>query len=208
MQIDVYTKDGQQNGQTELRDDIFAIEPNEHAMHLAVVSYLAAKRQGTHKTKTRDEVRGGGKKPWRQKGRGTARAGSTRSPLWVGGGTIHGPKPHKYHVALPKKLKRLARKSAFSLRCSENNLMIVEDFNLDAIKTKSMAEIFENLKIGGEKVLVLLPGENNNIWLSARNIPKVSVHPADRISTYEILNHKKILLFKSAIDTIEKTFGN
>ena len=147
MQIDVYTKDGSQNGQVDLSDEIFAVEPNEHAMHLDVVSYLAHQRQGTAKTKTRSEVRGGGKKPWRQKGRGAARAGSTRSPLWVGGGTIHGPKPREYKQKLPKKVKRLARKSALSVRLQENSIKIVEDFSLDQIKTKSMVEIIGNLQL-------------------------------------------------------------
>ncbi|MFP4544377.1 MAG: 50S ribosomal protein L4 [Candidatus Kapaibacterium sp.] len=207
MQVDVYNKDGQQAGTIELNDGIFAIEPNENIMHQAVVAYLANKRQGTHKTKTRSEVSGGGKKPWRQKGRGTARAGSIRSPLWVGGGTIHGPKPHKYTKKMPVKMKRLARKSAFSLRANEKNLMVVEDFTLNEIKTKNMNEILKALKIEGEKTLILLPGQNANIYLSSRNIPNVTVNSADKISTYDILSHKKLLLFKGAIENLEKSFS-
>ena len=208
MQVDVYKKDGQQAGQIELVDDVFAVEPNESAMHRAVVTFLARKRQGTHKTKTRKDVKGGGKKPWRQKGRGTARAGTLSSPLWAGGGTIHGPQPHKYNLKLPKSISRLARKSALSVRCSEKNLMVIEDFTIDEIKTKSMLEVFKNLNVENESILLLLPEANNNIYLSVRNIPKVTVSPAGKISTYHILSHKKILLFKGAIEEIVKTFNN
>jgi large subunit ribosomal protein L4 len=208
VQIDVYSKDGNVTGQVDLPDDIFAVEPNEHAMYLAVVSYLTNKRQGTAKTKTRAEVSGGGKKPWRQKGRGTARAGSTRSPLWVGGGTIHGPQPREYDYKLPKKVKRLAKKSALSSRCSENNITVVEDFSFDEFKTKNMVSVLDSLKLTGMKTLVLLPQPDDAVYISSRNIENVSVCPADKISTYDILNHKKILMFKGAIDTIVKTFGN
>lgn len=207
MLIDVYTKDGQPAGQIDLLDDIFAVEPNEDAMHKAVVSHLANRRQGTHKTKARSDVRGGGRKPWRQKGRGTARAGTIRSPLWKGGGTIFGPQPHKYTKKLNRKLKRLARKSAFSLRCSEQNLKIVEDFPMDEIRTKNMAAVLKNLEINNESTLMLLPADNHNIYMSARNIPGLSVQEADKISTYDILRHKKIVLFKSAVDVVIKSFG-
>jgi large subunit ribosomal protein L4 len=208
MTVDVYNKDGQVSSQIELSDDIFGITPNENAMHQAVVAYLANRRQGTRKTKIRSEVSGGGKKPWRQKGRGTARAGSTRSPIWVGGGTVHGPKPHEYKYKLPKQLARLARKSAFAMRLSEDNLIVVEDFTFEQIKTKSMAEVLKNLKVEGEKSLVLMTGTDHNVYMSARNIPNLSVQPADKISTYDILNHKKILLFRGAVSNIEKTFNN
>jgi len=181
MQVDLYNKEGGQAGQIELNDTVFAIEPNEHAMHMAVVAFLANKRQGTAKTKTRDEVSGGGKKPWRQKGRGTARSGSTRSPIWVGGGTIHGPKPHEYKVKLTKKLKHLAKKSALSLRFEEQNAIVIEDFSFEEIKTKQMTEIIKNLKLENEKLLILLPGVNENIYLSTRNIADVSIYPADKI---------------------------
>ncbi len=208
MLADVYTKDGKQTGQIELKDDIFAAKPNEHAMYQAVVTYLANKRQGNAKTKLRSEVSGGGKKPWRQKGRGTARAGSSRSPLWVGGGTIHGPKPHKFSLKLSKKVKKLAKISALSVRFEEKNLVIVEDFTFDEIKTKQMEEVIRNLKIEKEKLLILLPEKNDNIYLSSRNIPNVSVFPVDKISTYEILNHKKLVVFKKAVDIIHNTLSN
>lgn len=208
MKIDLYTKDGQTNGQIELQDDVFAIEPNEHAMHLSVVAYLANQRQGTHKSKTRSEISGGGKKPWRQKGRGTARSGSSRSGVWVGGGSIHGPKPHSYEIKLPKKVKRLARKSALSLRQAEQNLMVVDDFSIESVKTKTMFDVLKNLKLNDQKTLVLMPRYDVNIYLSTRNIPNVSIFPADKISTYHILSHKKLLLFKGAVEVIENQFKN
>ncbi len=206
MQIDVYTIDGQKSGTMELPDDIFNVEPHEHAMHLAVKVYLANQRQGTHKTKTRTEVSGGGKKPWKQKGRGTARSGSSRSPIWVGGGTIHGPKPHKYTLGLPKKVKRLARKSVLSLRVKENNLMVVDDFSFDTIKTKRMAEVIKKLRIENEKTLLLLPVMDENVILSARNIAKFQTMQAENASAYDILNHKKIVLCKSSVQKVIETF--
>ena len=203
----VYTKDGSQSGEVNLPDHIFAIEPNEHAMHQAVVTYLAHKRQGTHSTKTRSEVRGGGRKPWRQKGRGTARAGSIRSPLWTGGGTIFGPRPHDYKNKINKKVNRLAKKSALSLRCSEDNLKVVEDFSLEEIKTREMFEILENLELDYEKTLILLPEEDYHVYMSSRNIPGVLVKPAKNITAYDILNHKKLLLLKGAIQKLEELFN-
>ena len=180
----------------------------QFAMHQAVVAYLAHQRQGTAKTKIRSEVSGGGKKPWKQKGRGTARSGSTRSPVWVGGGTVHGPKPHEFVYKLPKKVSRLARKSAYSLRVAENNLVVVDDFTFSAIKTKQMASVFDKLQLNNMKTLILLPDVDSNIYMSGRNIPNVTIQPADKISTYDILNHRKILILKSAINKIENTFGN
>lgn len=226
MLVNVYSKNGQIVGEIELRDDIFGIEPNEHVMHLAVVAFLANQRQGTHKTKIRSEVSGGGKKPWRQKGRGTARAGSIRSPLWVHGGTIHGPKPRSYTMRLTKKMKVLARKSALSLRMSEGNIIILEDFILEKPKTKEFYQVLNNLNVANIKTLVLLPPHVkiseledksdttynteliNNYYLSARNIDKVSVFYSDKISTYQILSHNKIVIFKSAVDYLQSTLKN
>lgn len=208
MLVDVYTKDGQKSGQMEIADNVFAVTPNEHAMHLAVVAYLANHRQGTRKTKIRGEVSGGGKKPWRQKGRGTARSGSSRSPVWVGGGTVHGPKPSVFDVRLPKKIKRLARKSAMSLRAQESNLIVVEDFTLDKIRTKEIAQMLKNLNLTEQSILMLLPKTDYNMYMSGRNIPKLSVNVADKISTYDILKHKKLVLFKSAVEPIVNTFNN
>jgi large subunit ribosomal protein L4 len=208
MKLDVYSKTGQVAGQVELPDAIFNVEPHEHAMYLSVRSYLAHQRQGTHKTKGRSEVSGGGKKPWKQKGRGTARSGSTRSPLWVGGGNVFGPKPHKYTLALPKKVKRLARKSALTLRVRENNFIVVEDLAFTEIKTKQMSEVLKALNIEGEKVLHLLPADNENTYLSCRNIDRLTTEVANRVSTYHILSNKKILVQKSAVDILVKTFSN
>ena len=208
MLVDIYTKDGQVSGQIELHDDIFAIEPNENAMHQAVVAYLAHQRQGNAKTKVRSEVSGGNRKPWRQKGRGTARSGSTRSPVWVGGGTVHGPKPHDYVYKLPKKLNRLARKSAFSLRLSENNLIVVEDFTFDNIKTKQMADFLKKLNIDSDKSLILMPNPDNKVFMSGKNIPNLTIQAADKISAYDLLNHKKIVIYKGAVSCIENTFNN
>lgn len=226
MIVNIFSKEGSIVGEIELRDDIFAVEPNEHIMHLAVVAFLANQRQGTHKTKIRSEVSGGGKKPWRQKGRGTARAGSIRSPLWVHGGTIHGPKPRSYAIRLTKKMRVLARKSALSLRMSEGNIIVLDDFILEKPKTKEFFQVLKNLNLVGEKTLILLPpptkndlaleGTNvqdyrtiiENYYLSARNIDKVSVFYSDKISTYQILNHKKILILKSAVESLQSTFAN
>lgn len=208
MKIDVYAIDGQVTGQMELPENIFNIEPHEQAMYLDVKAYLAHQRQGTHKAKERSEVSGGGKKPWRQKGRGTARSGSSRSPLWVGGGTIFGPRPHKYEIALPKKVKRLARKSALTLRAQENNLIVVEDIVFKEIKTKEMFDILKALKIEGEKILHLLPVKNDTVYYSSRNISRMTTALADKVASYDILSNKKILIHKSAVDVIVKTFGN
>lgn len=208
MLVDVYTKDGQKSGQIEIADEVFAIEPNEQAMHQAVVAYLANRRQGTRKTKLRSEVSGGGKKPWRQKGRGTARSGSSRSPLWVGGGTIHGPKPSIFEIKVPKKVKRLARKSAMSLRAKESSLIVLEDFKMDQIKTKDMAQVLKNLQLDTKTTLMLVPTSDYNLFMSSRNIQNVTVNVADKVSTYDILKHKKLVVFKGAIEPIVNTFNN
>jgi len=207
MTVEVLTKDGSKAGSVELPASIFGIEPNEHAMYLAVRAYLANRRQGTHKNKTRAEVSGGGKKPFKQKGTGGARRGTSRSPLMPGGGKIHGPKPHLYTLELPLKVKRLARKSALTLRARENNLVVVEDFTLSAAKTREVASMLNAVKCGGSKVLVLLPNADETFVRSARNIAGVTTFPADKISAYDVLNHSKLLIFKSALATITKSFG-
>lgn len=204
MQAEVYNKDGQKAGTVDLNADIFGIEPNEAAMHSAVVFHLANKRQGTRKTKVRSEVRGGGRKPWKQKGRGTARAGSTRSPIWVGGGTIHGPKPQLFHKKMNKKVNRLARKSALSSRFAEDNLRVVEDFNLSEYKTKEIASVINNLELNDNSILFVIPEHNEYLYRSARNINKLNVKPAGQVSTYDILSHKKILFLKGSIEKIEQ----
>ena len=208
MLVDVYNKTGNTTGQVELADNVFAITPNEHIMHQAVVAYLANQRQGTKKTKIRSEVSGGGKKPWRQKGRGGSRAGSNRSPMWPGGGTIHGPKPIDYRMDLPKKMKKLARKSAFSVRASENNLIVLDEMQMNEIKTKSFAEMLKALKIDNTSVLVLTPSFDKMLYMSARNIPNVTLNAADKITTYDILKHRKLLILKDAIEPIVTAFNN
>lgn len=208
MQVDLYTKDGQVTGKIELPDEVFAIEPNEHAMHMSVVTYLQHQRQGTRKTKTRAEVSGGGKKPWKQKGRGTARSGSSRSPVWVGGGTVHGPKPGIREIKITKNLSRLARKSAYSTRVQEQNLMVVDDFSFTEAKTRNFVQVLKSLKLNTEKTLVLMPEHNEVMRLSTRNIANLTATPADLVSTYDILSHKKLLVFKSSIDKIVNTFNN
>jgi large subunit ribosomal protein L4 len=209
MKIDVLKTDGSSTGrQIELSDEIFGIEPNSNAIYLAVKSYLANQRQGTHKAKERGEVRGGGKKPWKQKGRGGARAGTTRSPLWVGGGTIFGPRPRDYRQDLPKKVKRIARTSALSSKVKDEQLMVVEDFNFESPKTKEFDKILRSLNAGGKKVLLLTNGNLNTVYKSGRNIPKVKVLEADKASTYDILNNQILVLQESAVNAITKTFMN
>ena len=207
MKLDILKKDGTSSGeQVDLWDDIFGIEPNDHAIYLAVKSYRANQRQGTSKSKERGEVNGGGKKPWKQKGRGGARAGTTRSPLWVGGGTIFGPKPRDYRQDLPKKVRKLARKSALSYKVKDNQIMVVEDFSFEKPLTKDFSKILSDLKLTGKKVLVLTGEHNENIYKAGRNIAKVKILEADNASTYDILNNQILVLQKSAVEAIIKTF--
>lgn len=208
MTLDVLKIDGSKSGdKIDLSDSIFAIEPNDHAIYLSVKAYLANQRQGTSKSKERGEVRGGGKKPWKQKGRGGARAGTSRSPLWVGGGTIFGPKPRDYRQDLPKKVKRLARKSALSYKVKDSQLLVVEDFNIEQPKTKEFSKILNALKVNGKKVLMLTEVNNPNVYKSGRNIPKVQVLEASKASTYDLLNNQILILQKGAVKEIEKTFA-
>jgi large subunit ribosomal protein L4 len=209
MKIDIYKIDGQTSGEKiELADDIFGIEPNEHAIYLAVKAYLANQRQGTHKTKERSEVRGGGRKPWRQKGRGAARAGTTRSPIWIGGGRTFGPRVRDYTQKLPKKVKQLARKSALSSKAKEKQLLIVEDFTFEQPKTKEFATVLDALDLNGKKILLLTGKTDENVYKSGRNIPRVSVMEASKASTYNILNSQLLVLQKSAVMELVKPFRN
>jgi large subunit ribosomal protein L4 len=208
MTLDVLKIDGSKSGdKIDLSDSIFAIEPNDHAIYLSVKAYLANQRQGTSKSKERGEVRGGGKKPWKQKGRGGARAGTSRSPLWVGGGTIFGPKPRDYRQDLPKKVKRLARKSALSYKVKDSQLLVVEDFNIEQPKTKEFSKILNALKVNGKKILMLTEVNNPNVYKSGRNIPKVQILEASKASTYDLLNNQILILQKGAVKEIEKTFA-
>ncbi len=209
MKIDVYKIDGTLAGhQVELNPEIFAVTPNDHAIYLAVKAYLANQRQGTAKTKERSEVRGGGRKPWRQKGRGTARAGSIRSPLWVGGGTVFGPKPRDYEMKLPKKVKLLARLSALTYKAQNNQIIVVEDFDFEQPKTKEMFSILKALNISEKKTLLLTGSYNKNIYLSGRNIPTLNVLEASKASTYAILNNKVLMIQESALKLINNKFSH
>jgi large subunit ribosomal protein L4 len=204
MIIDVLKIDGSKSGEKiELSDSIFAIEPNDHAIYLDVKAYLANQRQGTHKAKERGEVRGGGKKPWKQKGRGGARAGTIRSPLWVGGGTIFGPRPRDYRQDLPKKVKQLARKSALSYKVKDEQLVVVEDFSFDKPKTKDFVNVLESLKLAGKKVLLLTGDYKPEVYKSGRNIPKVQILEAAKATTYDLLNNQVLVMQKSAVNVIE-----
>lgn len=208
MKLDVFKIDGTQEGTSvELAEDVFGIEPNDHVIYLAVKAYLANQRQGTHKTKERNEVSGGGRKPWKQKGRGTARAGSTRSPIWIGGGTIFGPKPRNYRQKLNKKVSRLARKSALSYKASSDQIIIVEDFNYESPKTNEFIKMLDSLKISGKKTLLLTSEHQENIYKSGRNIDKVSILEAQKASTYDLLNHQVLLLQKSAVEKLVSVFN-
>ncbi|MGD8779019.1 MAG: 50S ribosomal protein L4 [Ignavibacteria bacterium] len=203
MKLDVYKIDGTKSEEIELNKETFEIEPNDHVIYLSVKTYLANQRQGTHKAKERAEVRGGGKKPWRQKGRGTARAGTTRSPLWVGGGTIFGPRPRNYRQKLNKKVTILARKSALSYKAKSDQIVVVEDFNFDQPKTKDFVNILDALKINGKKTLLLTTDSSENVYKSGRNIAKVNVLEAAKASTYDLLNNQVLLLQKGAVEKLQ-----
>ena len=207
MTLDIYKIDGKPSGKkVKLDEEIFGIQPNDHAIYLSVKAYLANQRQGTHKAKERSEVRGGGKKPWRQKGRGTARAGTIRSPLWIGGGTIFGPRPRDYRQKLPQKLKQLARKSALSHKVKDEQLIIVEDFSFEKPKTKEFISILDSFNANGKKTLLLTGKNDTNVYKSGRNISKVNVLEASKASAYDILNNQLLILQKSAVDAIVNTF--
>lgn len=208
MKLEVIKTDGTKSGEkVDLSKDIFEIEPNDHVLYLAVKAYLANQRQGTHKAKERNEVRGGGKKPWRQKGRGGARAGSSRSPLWVGGGSIFGPKPRDYRQKLNKKVISLARKSALTYKAKANQILVVEDFNFDSPKTKEFNKILNALQLKGKKTLLLTNGSLENVYKSGRNIERVNILEANKASAYDLLNNQVLLLQKSAVNLLESTFN-
>lgn len=208
MKLEVYKIDGTKSGEEiELAEEIFGIEPNDHVIYLTVKAHLANRRQGTHKSKERAEVSGGGKKPWRQKGRGGARAGTSRSPLWVGGGTIFGPRPRNYRQKLNKKVLRLARKSALSYKVKAEQIMVVEDFDFATAKTKEFATILSALNVNGKRTLVLTDGTKENVYLSGRNIPKVSILEATKASAYDLVNNQVLLLQKSAVKQLESTLN-
>ena len=204
--LSVLDMTGKKGSDIELKDSIFSIEPNMSAMHLVVVSYLANQRQGTQSTKTRSEVSGGGKKPWRQKGTGRARQGSTRSPQWYHGGIALGPKPRTYGIDVNKKVRRLAMKSALSSKVAADEMIVLDSVKLDAIKTKEIAKMFEAIK-AQKKVLVVLPENNEVIYKSTRNIEGAKVSTVNTLNVYDILNCDTIVVLKDAVTKIEEVYA-
>ncbi len=204
--VSVFDISGKKVSDIELADSIFAIDPNMYAMHLVVVNYLANQRQGTQSTRTRSEVSGGGKKPWRQKGTGRARQGSTRAPQWYHGGIAHGPKPRTYGGEINKKVRRLAMKSAFSTKVAGNELVVLDSFKLDAIKTKEVAKILAALNTG-KKTLIVLPEKDDVVYRSARNIAGVKVSLVNTLNVYDILNCDTLLVLKDAVAKIEEVYA-
>ena len=203
--VSIYDMTGKQTGTMELSDAIFGIEPNVAVMHSAVINFLANQRQGTQSTKTRSEVSGGGKKPWRQKGTGHARQGSTRSPQWTHGGIALGPKPRSYRFALPKKVRRLAMKSAFSTKVAAGEMMILKDLALEEIKTKTIVNMLTALG-ATRKVLLVLPEKDEKVILSARNIPGVKTALVNTLNVYDILNADKFIVCKDAVAQLEEVY--
>ena len=209
MELEVYRKDGAKTGEkVKLSSEIFEITPNQHALHQAVRVYLNNQRQGTAKVKTRAEVRGGGRKPFKQKHTGQARQGTSRSPVMVGGGSIFGPKPRDYSSTLTSRVRKLARKSALSAKAKEGQIKIVEDFSFDAPKTREMAAIIQALELDGFKTLLLMPKSDPNVVKSGRNMPRLIVCEADKASTYDLLNNQTVLIQKSAVEVLQNTFKN
>ena len=203
--VSVLNMEGKEVEKLELNDNIFGVEINEHLVHLAVVSQLANNRQGTQKAKTRSEVRGGGRKPWRQKGTGHARQGSTRAPQWTGGGIVFAPKPRDYSFKMNKKEKRAALCSALSSKVAESQIIVLDEFKLDEIKTKKFVEVMNNLK--ASKALVVLEGENKNVVLSGRNIPTVKVTATNEINTYDVLKYETLVVTKAAVEKLEEVYA-
>ena len=203
--VSVLNMEGSEVGTIELSDAVFGVEVNEHLVHQAVLSQLANNRQGTQKAKTRSEVSGGGRKPWRQKGTGHARQGSTRSPQWTGGGVVFAPVPRDYSIKMNKKERRLALKSALTSRVQENKLIVLEDLTLDEAKTKAMQTVLNNLNVS--KALVVLNEENKNVVLSTRNIPDVVTAYTNTINVFDILKYNTLILTKSAVASIEEVYA-
>ena len=203
--VSVYNMEGKEVGTIELNDAVFGVEVNEHLVHMAVVAQLANKRQGTQKAKTRSEVSGGGRKPWRQKGTGHARQGSTRSPQWTGGGMVFAPTPRDYTITLNKKEKRAALKSALTSRVNENKFVVVDELKFDEIKTKNFKAVMKNLKVS--KALVVLADNDQNTVLSARNIPEVKTSLVNTINVFDILKYNTVVATKAAVASIEEVYA-
>ncbi len=207
MEFDIFKIDGASTGnKVKLPKHVFGIEPSENAVYLAVKHYNANQRQGNAATKTRSLVRGGGRKPWKQKGRGSARAGSTSSPVWVGGGRVFGPAPRDYNTKLPKKVKSLAKLSVYSDKAKNDKIKLVEDFKLTAPRTKELHSILKSLGVDGQKNLLLIPDYDSDILLAGRNIPKLSIKVASTESTYDLLKCDNLLIQQGAVDKLSGVF--
>ena len=203
--VSVYNIEGKEVGSIELNDAVFGVEINEHLVHMAVVNQLANNRQGTQSAKTRSEVSGGGRKPWRQKGTGHARQGSKRAPQWTGGGIVFAPKPRDYSFKMNKKEKKIALLSALTSKVADNKIVVLDEFKLDEIKTKKFAEVMNNLKVS--KALVVLEGENKNVVLSGRNIPTVKVSATNEINTYDVLKYDTLVVTKAAVEKLQEVYA-
>jgi len=204
--VDLFNMKGETVGEIELNDNIFGIDVNENAVHLVVQNQLANKRQGTQSTKTKSEVRGGGIKPWKQKGTGRARQGSIRSAQWIKGGIVLGPKPRSYSYTLPKKLKKLALKSALTSKVNEKELLVLDNLNFDSIKTKQMVSVLNSLKVE-TSVLVVIDGKNEAVERSARNIPGVKTAFVNTINVFDILKYDKFIITKDAVEKVEEVYA-
>ncbi|MEA3500536.1 MAG: 50S ribosomal protein L4 [Candidatus Marinimicrobia bacterium] len=208
MKYDIVNSNGNKvKEKVELSSAVFKIEPNDHSLYLSINAELSNMRQGTHKTKTKGEVRGGGRKPRKQKGSGMARAGSNSSPIWVGGGTTFGPTPHKYRKKISKKLKVLARRSAFSYKLKDKEMIVIDSIKLKSHKTSELIEIFKNLEILDKKVTILVSELDENILLASRNIPKLFLSKAEFVSAYDIVDNEILLIEKAAIEKINSLWG-
>jgi len=208
MELEVYSKTGKSTGEkVTLSSEIFGITPNDHAIYQAVTTFLANQRQGTHKTKTYGEVKGSGKKLWKQKHTGRARIGAVRSPLWKGGGSIFGPMPRDYSRQLSKQIRQLARKSALSYKASSSAIKIVEDFTLESPKTRELTEVLKGLEVQSKKTLFLVHKADRILWKSGRNIQNLQILEAGKASTYDIVDSQILLMQKSALGVLEKTFS-
>jgi large subunit ribosomal protein L4 len=208
MEVKVLNISGKETGaKVQLPESVFGIEPNDHAIYLDVKQYLANQRQGTHKSKQRNEIAGSTRKLYKQKGTGGARAGSIKSPLFNGGGRVFGPQPRDYSFKLNKKLKSLARKSALAYKAKDNNVVVLEDFDFDTVKTKNYTSLLAALNVGTQKTLLVLPAQNNNIYLSSRNVQKTKVIAAADLNTYDVLNAGVLVLTADSVKTLEEAFA-
>jgi large subunit ribosomal protein L4 len=203
--VGVFNKEGNKVADMELNESVFAVEVNEYALHQVVVALLANKRQGTQSTKTRSEVRGGGIKPWRQKGTGRARQGSIRSPQWIKGGIVFAPKPRDYRVSVPKSMRKVAMKSALTSKVQDNQMIVLDSLNFEAPKTKNMVEMLKALE--ANKALIITAESNEVVYKSARNIQGISVIPANNINVYDLLKYEKLIITKDAVSKIEEVYA-